>query len=278
VVVVRVEVSLDDVEARLGCLESRGIDELVAPHCVPPEFALISAQAFGEELLAPLGATEFGEDLGAALLDESRHEHVVALDLVLQLDQQLDCVPVAIRCRVLQPAEDLLMRLGDLTDGRLQRPPQGERRRQLCEIEHPVDLPVTREDVNAILQDHGPLHERDLFPHVDLRLEVVQVPGHLGDETIPPPVGEMGSVDREHSAQVGADLARVLRVVLGDPRVVDIAVLGGGDSHVRVAGHGCCIQVPVDDLADPVGGKRRAEPTEHVVALKDPVADVVVHR
>ena len=58
VVVVRVQVALDHVEDRLRSFEARRIDELVAPHRVPAELALVGLQPLFEEPAAPLGGLQ----------------------------------------------------------------------------------------------------------------------------------------------------------------------------------------------------------------------------
>ncbi len=141
-----------------------------------------------------------------------------------------------------------------------------------------MDLPVTIDDVDSVLEDHGPLHERDVLVVVDLLFEIGQVAGHLGNEPLAPPGREVRPVRREHGTEVGTDLGGVLRIVLWDTREVDVAEFRRRNGHVRVARNGCRVEVAVDDLLDPVGRERRAEPAEHVIAGVHPVGDVVIHR
>ena len=133
-------------------------------------------------------------------------------------------------------------------------------------------------DVHRVFEDGRPLHERDLFPTFDPVFEIVEVLPHLGNEAVLPPVCEVLPVGREHRSQIGADLRGVLRVILGNPRVVHVAVFHGFDFEVGISGHRGRVQVPVDVLGDPVGGKGRPEPPEHVVTGQPPTADVEVHR
>ena len=198
----------------------------------------------------------------------------VGLHRLLQLPQALDGVPVAVLGRVLQPAEELLVDAApDALDGLAEL----DRRRQLGEVQHPVDLPVPVVDVHGVLEQHRELHAAHLVGAVELALEVLEVAQHLRHQPVPPPVGEPLPVDRQHAVEVRADRGRVLRV-LGDTRHVPRAVLAGAHPQVRVGRDGRGVEVAVDVLGQPVDGERRPEPAEHVVAGQPPATDVEVHR
>ena len=195
VVVVRLDVPLEHVEDRTRFFEPAREDELMAPHCMPPEFALPGRHSLIEERLALRGAPQRLEDLGTVVVVESRREHIAVLGLFLHRPQQFERIPVPVGRRVLQAPEQRLIDVAAhlFGDGR-----EIERRRQLGEVEHPVDLPMAIVDVDRILKDRGPLHERDLVPDIDLRLEVLQVAVHLGNKALPPPVGEVEPVRGKH--------------------------------------------------------------------------------
>ena len=138
----------------------------------------------------------------------------VGLGLLLHLPEGLDRVPVAVLGRVLEPAEE---RLVDLAVGLLHDGPQVERRGELGEVEHPVDLPVPVVDVDRVLEQARPAAARfSLSCLVELALEVVEVALHLRDEALVPPRRELVAVDRQDGAQVRADLGRVLVVLRHD--------------------------------------------------------------
>ena len=69
-----------------------------------------------------------------------------------------------------------------------------------------------------------------------------------------------------------------LTTILGLFKHEEVAELLGRNGKVRIRRNGRRKEVSVYDLGDPIGGKRRAEPAEHVVAGQGPNAYVVVHR
>ncbi len=141
-----------------------------------------------------------------------------------------------------------------------------------------MDLPVSIVDVHRILEDGRPLHQRDLLPAVDLVLQVGGIPLHLRNQPVLPPVGEIEAVGRQHRVEIATDLGGVLGVVLRHARVVHIPVLHRFEREIRVRRYGRRVEVTVHVLGDPVGRKRRAESTKHVVAGQPPTSDVEVHR
>ena len=198
----------------------------------------------------------------------------VGLDLLLHLPQGADLVPVAVVGGVLEAAQEDVVHLAV---GLLHDRPEVERRAELREVQHPVDLPVPVVHVDGVLEEDGQVGEAELRLPVEQALDVVEVALHLGDEARLPPVGEVVAVDRQDEAEVGADLGGVL-VVLGDDRVGLVVVLLGGDVDAGLGRDGGRVQVAVDVLVDPVRRERRPEPAEHVVAGQPPAADVLVHR
>ena len=152
-VVVGREIAADELDDRLHLLADGREDELVAPHGVPAELALVRLDALGDEppaaLARPAGrATISGDLLGR----EGGPQLGVVADLVLHPPERLDRVPVAVRGGVLEPAEQ---RLVDAAAVLLHDRAQVQRRRQLGEVEHPVDLPVAIVDVDRVLEEAG---------------------------------------------------------------------------------------------------------------------------
>ncbi len=200
----------------------------------------------------------------------------VALDLLLHLPQRADLVPVTVVARVLEAAEQDLV---DLAVGLLHDRPEVERRAQLREVQHPVDLPVAVVHVDGVLEEDRQLGKAQVRLPVEHAFDVLEVAGHLGHEPGAPPELEVVPVDGQHRAEVGPDLASVLGVTrLRDDRVGAVVVLLGVDNEAGLGRDRRRVQVAVDVLVDPVGRERRAEPPEHVIAGQPPAADVLVHR
>ena len=218
-------------------------------------------------------AQRFG-DRRAVAGAEGRPELRVVADLVLHPPQGLDRVPVAVRRRVLEPAEQLLV---DGAARPLHDRPQVERRGQLGEVQHPVDLPVPVVDVDRVLEHARDLGQRHAVGGVELALEIREVALHLGHQAVPPPVREVEAVDGQHGVEVGAHRAGE-RGVARHPRAVSGAVLRAVDPQVGVGRDRRRVDVAVDVLGQPVDGERGAEPPEHVVAAQPPAADVEEHR
>ena len=274
VVVVGDEVAANELEDRLHLLAHRREDELVAPDGVPAELALVGLDALGDEPPAPLGPAQRRGDVVGRLAAEGRPQLRVVADLVLHPPQRLDRVPVAVRRRVLQPPEQLLV---DAAADPLHDRPQVERRRQLGEVQHPVDLPVAIVDVDGVLEERGGLGQAHLAGSVQFRLEIREIALHLGHQPVAPPVGEALPVDRQDDVEVGAHRRGEGRVAR-DAGDVARGVLGPLDAERRVGWDGRRVHVAVHVLGQPVHGERRPEPPEHVVAAEPPAADVEEHR
>ena len=120
---------------------------------------------------------EGGDDLAGGLVLEGGGQDGIGLGLLLHLPEGLDRVPVAVLGRVLEPAQELLV---DLAVRLLHDRPQVERRGELGEVEHPVDLPVPVMDVDRILEQAGELRQVHLGRLVELVLQVLEVVLHLG--------------------------------------------------------------------------------------------------
>ena len=210
----------------------------------------------------------------AAAGRERRPQLGVVADLVLHPPQRLDRVPVAVRRGVLQPAQQLLV---DRAADPLHHRPQVERRRQLGEVQHPVDLPVAVVDVDRVLEQRRELGQRHLAGRVEALLEVREVALHLRDEPLAPPVGEVLAVDRQDRVEVLAH-ARGERLVARDAGDVARAVLRALDAERGIGRDRGRVDVAVDVLRQPVDGERRPEPPEHVVAGEPPATDVEEHR
>ena len=198
----------------------------------------------------------------------------VRLGLLLHLPQRFDRVPVAVVGAVLQPAQQ---RVVDLAVRLLHDRAQVQRRGQLGEVEHPVDLPVAIVDVDRVLQQHRQLRQRHLVLAVQLLLEELEVALHLRHEPVVPPVDEVLAVDGQRRVEVLADALAVLGIER-HPRAVSGAVLHRVDRPAPVRRDGRGVQVAVDVLDDPVGRERRPEAAEHVVARQPPAADLLEHR
>ena len=246
----------------------------MAPDRVPAELALVGLDPLGDEPAAALRLAKRFGDRRAVAGAEGRPELGVVADLVLHPPQGLDRVPVAVRRRVLQPAEQLLVHRAA---GPLHDRPQVERRGQLGEVQHPVDLPVPVVDVDRVLEHARDLGQGHPVGGVELALEIREVALHLGDQAVPPPVREVEAVDGQHGVEVGAHRAGE-RGVARHPRAVAGAVLRAVDPQVGVGRDRRRVDVAVDVLGQPVDGERGAEPPEHVVAAQPPAADVEEHR
>jgi hypothetical protein len=152
-----------------------------------------------------------------------------------------------------------------------------ERRRQLGEVEHPVDLPVAVVNVDRVLEERRGLRQAHPVRGVEARLEVREVALHLGDEPVAPPVREMLAVDGEHRVEVGAHVVAE-GAIARDARGVAGAVLRALDPEVGIRRDGGRVDISVHVLGEPVDGERRAEPPEHMVAAEPPAPDVEEHR
>ena len=274
IVVVGREVAADEIEDRLDLLAHGREDELVAPDGVPAELALVRLDPLGDEPPAALARLEDAGDVRRVVGGEDRPELGIVADLVLHPPERLDRVPVAIRGGVLESPEQLLV---DRAPGPLHDRAQVERRRQLGEVEHPVDLPVAIVDVDGVLEEAGRIGQVHRVGRIEPGLEEREVALHLGPEAIPPPVGEVPSVDRQDRVEIGPHRRREGGVAR-DASTVAGAVLGPLDAELRVGGDGRRVHVAVDVLGQPVDRERRAEPPEHVVAAEPPAADVEEHR
>ena len=245
----------------------------MAPHGVPAELALVRLDALGDEPAAALGGAERGADLARRGPGEGGPQLRVVADLVLHLPQGLDRVPVAVRGGVLEPAEELLVHAAArLVHDRA----QVERRRQLREVEHPVDLPVPVVDVDRVLEHARELGQAHPVRLVQAALQVREVAFHLGAQPVPPPLGEVLAVYGQDGVEVLAHRGRVGRVAR-HPGAIARAVLGGVDPQVGVRRDRGGVDVSVDVLGQPVHSERRAEAPEHVVAAEPPAADVEEH-
>ena len=246
----------------------------MAPDRVPPELTLVRLDPLVDETPAAVARLQGDDDLACRLGCEDGGELRVRLDLLLHPPQGLDRVPVAILGRVLEATQELLV---DPAVSLLHGCPQVERRRQLGEVEHPVDLPVAIVDVDRVLEQAGELHERELVLPVEHSLDVSEVAVHLGDEAVPPPVNELEPVRRQDRVEVRSDPGRVVRVLRhhAADRVPVLLATRGDPGFGRDRGG---VEVAVDVLGEPVGGKRGAEPAEHVVAREPPATDVLEHR
>ena len=205
---------------------------------------------------------------------EGGDECLIALRLLLHLPERLDRIPVTIPGRVLEPAEKDRV---ELAMGLLHHRPEVERRGELGEVEHPVDLPVSIVDVDRVLKERGELRQGHLVFVCQLAFEVGEVPLHLRAEAIAPPADELVAVHGQNPIEVLADLGFVLGIER-DSGPVPGAVLHRVDFHSWVGRDGRGVQVAVDFLGDPIDGERRSEPTEHVVAREPPATDVEEHR
>ena len=157
----------------------------------------------------------------------------------------------------------------------LEQPVERLRRGELGEVQHPVDLPVAVVDVDRVLEQHRQLDEAGGVRVV--AVEVLEVALDLRPQAVLPPVEEVLRVVRQHPAEVGADLGRMLGVARHARHVAGL-VLGRLRMDARVGGHRGRVDVAAYLLGDPVAGERRAEAPEHVVAGEPPAADVEEHR
>ncbi len=241
-------------------------DRLVA------ELLPVRVEPLGDEAAPALGALERPEHLGGRIAAERVTQRVVALDLLLHLPERLDRVPVAVLDGALEPAEERGVRLPlHLCN----RGVQGDRRRELREVEHPVDLPVAVVDVECVLEQDRELDQRRALGVV--AVEVGEVPLDLGAQPVAPPVEEVGGVVRQDGAEVRAHLRRV-PVVVRHARHVARLELVRLRAHRRVGGDRGRVQVAVHVLRHPIRRKRGGEAAEHVVAGQPPPAEVEEER
>ena len=273
-VVVRLEIAAHELERGFHLLADRGEDELVAPHGVPPELALVRLDQLGDEPAPAPGGPERRGDVAGTLGGERGPQLLVVADLVLHAPERLDGVPVAIGGRVLEPAEQDLV---DTAAGLLHHRPQLQRGGQLGEVEHPVDLPVAIVDVDRVLEQARDVGQAHPLDGVEAALEEREVAFHLGPQPVPPPIGEVPAIDRQDRVKIRAH-RRGKGGVARNPGGVSRAVLGAFDPHVRIGWDRGRVDVAVDVLGQPVDGERRAEAPEHVVAAEPPPADVEEHR
>ena len=170
-VVVGGQVAADKLEDGLHLLAHGGEDELVAPDRVPAELALVRLDAFRDESAAAIGRPQGRGDLFGVLGLGGAELDIVA-NLVLHPPQRLDRVPVPVLRRVLEPTEQLLV---DRPARLLHHRPEVQRRRQLGEVEHPVDLPMAIMDVDGVLEQRRRLRQRHRICLVQLLLEVGEI-------------------------------------------------------------------------------------------------------
>ncbi len=273
-VVVRREVAADELEDRLHLLADGREDELVAPDRVPAELALVRLHPLGDEPPAAIARPQRrGDDRGVVGRERGTQLGVVA-DLVLHPPEGLDRVPVPVGRRVLESSEQ---RLVDRAAGLLHDRPQVEGRRQLGEVEHPVDLPVSVVDVDGVLEQARRVGQVHRVGSVEPRLEEREVALHLGAQAVAPPVREVPPVDRQDGVEIGAHRGRE-RGVAWHTRPIAGAVLGRVDAELGIGRDGGRVDVAVDVLRQPVDRERGAEPAEHVVAAQPPAADIEEHR
>ncbi len=245
----------------------------MAPDGVPAELALVGLDPLGDEPLAAGARPERPGDPVDVVGGERRAELRVVADLVLHPPQGLDRVPVAIRRRVLEsPQQGLVHRAAGLLHDRT----QVQCRRELREVEHPVDLPVAVVDVDGVLQEARGVGQVHLVGGVEAGFEEREVALHLGPQPVAPPVGEVAAVHREHGVEIGAHRGRERRVAR-HARHITGAVLGALDAESRVRRDGRRVHIAVDVLGQPVHRERRPEAPEHVVAAEPPAADVEEH-
>ena len=231
VVVVGLQVAADELDDRLHLLADRREDELVAPHGVPAELALVRLDPLGDEAPAALAGAQRRDDLRRVLGAEGGRQFGVVPDLFLHLPQRLDRVPVAIGGRVLEPAQQ---RLVDSAVRLLHYRAQVQRRRQLREVEHPVDLPVAIVDVDGVLEQQAS-SARVISPAVQTRLEILEVALHLGHAGGRATNRRSAAVDGQHRVEVLAD-RRGVGGIERHPRAVARAVLHGVHAQSGSAG------------------------------------------
>ena len=233
---------------------------------------LVLGDPLAREGAPALGAVKRAQHVGRRLALEGRAQLRVGLDLLLELPEVLDRVPVAVlEARLQAPHETRVLAAAHLADDGVEVRRGGE----LGEVEHPVDLPVAIVDVDRVLEVDGHLaHRRRAV--VDA-VEVGEVALDLGAQPVAPPHEEVPRVLGEHPAEIGPDRARVLRVARHSRDVASL-VLGRLRADLAVRRHGGRVDVAVDLLGDPVACERRAEAPEHVVAGQPPSADVEEHR
>ena len=240
---------------------------------MPAELPLVRLHSLRDEAVPSLGAAEGGSDRLGITGRERRLQLGVVPNLVLHPPEGFDGVPVPVGRRVLQPAEQ---RLVNRAARLLHHRSELERRRQLGEVQHPVDLPVAVVDVDCILEERRGLRQAHAVCGVEARFEVREVALHLGDEPVAPPVREMLAVDGEDRVEV---LAHPLAkgAIARDAGRVAGAVLRPLDPDVGIRRDCRGVDVAVHVLGQPVDGERRAEPPEHVVAAEPPAPDVEEH-
>ena len=273
-VVIGLEVTAHELEDRPHLLADRSVDELVAPDGVPAELALVRLDPFGNEPASARRCSQGLRDRRAAFPGEGPAQLLVVANLILHAPERLNRVPVPVRGRVLEPPEELLV---DLAAGLLHDGPQVERRGELGEVQHPVDLPVTIVDVDRILEKAGDFGEGHPVRRVEPLLQVGEIALHLGPQAIAPPVGEVASVNRQDDVEVCAH--RRLEVgIARDPRLITGAVFRGFDVEVGIGRDRRRVDVAVHVLGEPVDGEWRSESPEHVIAAEPPATDVEEHR
>ena len=272
VVVVGRQVAADRLEDRRRVLAPGLERELVRPDRLVAERALVRLDPLGDQPPAALGALERAQHVGRGVALERGSQLALALDLLLDLPQVLDRVPVAVLEARLQAAhQPRVLAPAHLRDHRVEVRGGGE----LGEVEHPVDLPVAVVDVDRVLEvDRHLAHRRRVV--VDA-VQVLEVALDLGPQPLPPPGQEVARVLGQHPAEVGADRRRVVRVARHARDVAGL-VLGRLRMQLGLTRNRRGVDVAVDLLGDPVARERRAEPPEHVVAGQPPAADVEEHR
>jgi hypothetical protein len=274
VVVVGLQVAADRLDDRGRVLAPGAERELVRPHRLEAEHLLVGHDPVGHERPAGVGRLERAQDVTSGRpLERLGDLALLGLDPLLDLPELLDRVPVAVLGRALEPAHEgavVALALGG-GDRRVERQGGGE----LGEVQHPVDLPVPVVHVDRVLEQDRELDQAGLV--VVVLVEADEVALHLRPEPAAPPLQEVLGVVGERPAHVGAQLGRVLGVER-DPGGVAAAVLARLRGQPGLGRDGRGVDVAVDDLDDPVGGERRAEAAEHVVALEPPAADVGIHR
>ena len=274
-VVVGGQVAADELEDRLHVLADRREDELVAPDGMPAELALVRLDALGDEAPAPLARPQcsprsrrsLSGSKAARSSGSSRTSffirHRASIESQLRSEAEFWRRPSSSSSTVPR-VFSITARRSSVADSWAKLSIQW-----IFQWRSWMSMASSsRQAASARLIAVGGVEA--LFQEREVAL-------HLRAQAVPPPVGEVAAVNRQHDVEIRAHRRREGRVAR-HPGAVAGAVLGPLDAQVRIGRDGRRVDVAVDVLGQPVDGERRPETAEHVVAAEPPAADVEEHR
>ena len=252
-IIVGDQVTLDALDSRGRILHPQLVDVLVRVHGGLDAVLFAVGVHIRQEGLALFALLQLGNNHHSCLASiKDGLELRVGFDLLFELPECLQAVPVAVFDRDQDPADESWIHLtDDFTHRRLQI----HRRLELRQVQDPVQTEVTLLDINGLLQiDHQFLQRSFLCGE---GIQVLEIPADFGEIPIVPPFQELAGIGVHDPAIVGSQHACRLGLSWDDGAV----------------------QVAVYALADPCLTKREAKAPVHVVQRRSPPAiQAPIHR